>query len=311
VAGAYVEIDECVQYLPVTSQLRIYSAGVWHNMVLSTVCWIGLIILPTLFTIFYYEPVGAVVMNYPSKHSIFHGFIYPGDIIVSVNNKQIRHCNELHYFIESFSTPQLRYLTDERFNFSGISDAAIIAFNETTYDEVHYLSPSSIIGQGYCVQRSNNNDNNLDCCSFALSGVRKVSDMTCFLIIEAINTKTSSFRYSDFQCTHASDVIHSHSNLCRVASDCGDNAARQCLHPVSELPKLLFQIQFSSNKHIVVEGNPAQLFQLIKFGQYDLKFKRSPEQRLYWLYVLILSFPTNLIFFLKLTLQVAFCATTQ
>jgi hypothetical protein len=51
--GAYVRIEESIQYLPMYPQLRVYSAGVWHNIVMAMICVVSLLSLPHLLSLGY------------------------------------------------------------------------------------------------------------------------------------------------------------------------------------------------------------------------------------------------------------------
>jgi membrane-associated protease RseP (regulator of RpoE activity) len=48
--GAYVRIEESIQFLPMSPQLRVYSAGVWHNIVMAIFCLLALVSLPSVLS---------------------------------------------------------------------------------------------------------------------------------------------------------------------------------------------------------------------------------------------------------------------
>lgn len=76
--GAYVRLGGIDDMSP-KSQLRVYCAGAWHNVVTGLLALLLLLVLPLLATPFY--ATGALVVDVPAV-SPLHGFIAPGDRIV-------------------------------------------------------------------------------------------------------------------------------------------------------------------------------------------------------------------------------------
>jgi membrane-associated protease RseP (regulator of RpoE activity) len=114
--GAYVRIEESIHYLPMYPQLRVYSAGVWHNIVMATICIITLLGLPHLLSIGYIsmehsipivndsllqwnppppssESQGVVITHLPSDSPLIQS-IKVGDILVSINDRAIQSSRE-------------------------------------------------------------------------------------------------------------------------------------------------------------------------------------------------------------------------
>jgi S2P endopeptidase len=113
--GAYVRIEESIHYLPMYPQLRVYSAGVWHNIVMATICIITLLGLPHLLSIGYFSmehsiPVVSdsllhwnpppsseaqgVVITHMIPESPLTQSIKVGDILVSINDRSIQSTRE-------------------------------------------------------------------------------------------------------------------------------------------------------------------------------------------------------------------------
>lgn len=364
--GAYVEIDDSIQYLPMISQLRIYSAGIWHNIILCILCWTLLFICPILLnSTFYYrlnkggkDGGGVIVLDYPSKYSVFHNILNPGDVIVSINNKVINNSHDLSQFIENISKARnisqyhrstledlpmvdISLGGDERFNKTLMVNLNLENFTSTVnstqslkispvkqiqnQSDIFYnlTSYSNIGDDGYCFVNGNHRNyskvDDLECCSFAIFGRRKKSEMTCFLNFEKsvalTKLKSNIFQASEFQCLRARDVIQSDSVSCNSINDCPSlisdvGTEAQCLHPITEYPNHIMQIQLSSNKQIIVEGNPEYLFHpgFIGFGEIDVRFNFMKSQKGkagYWFYVMLLNLPNNLMFYIKLILQLS------
>jgi hypothetical protein len=86
-AGAYVRIEESVMYLPVKSQLRIYSAGILHNLAMAAASVLLVLNLPLLlvclgFTI----PGDSLVVVSQDPFSVLRGHIRMGDHIGFLND---------------------------------------------------------------------------------------------------------------------------------------------------------------------------------------------------------------------------------
>jgi S2P endopeptidase len=50
--GAYMSIDESIAYFPPISQLRVYSAGIWANLLMTLLCNTLLLTTPLFLSIF-------------------------------------------------------------------------------------------------------------------------------------------------------------------------------------------------------------------------------------------------------------------
>ena len=83
--GAYVELHpDHLTLISATRQLRIYCAGVWHNLVMA-LCGIAVfLMLPVLLMPLYTKGAGAVVLYLP-EDSVLHGKVTPSTILTDVN----------------------------------------------------------------------------------------------------------------------------------------------------------------------------------------------------------------------------------
>ena len=131
--GAYVNIDDSTQHLPLLTQLCIYSAGIWHNICSILILQVMFNNYPQVLTSTTHEvvPIGTSVthIDYPYRSflsnilqsttwdvlsrievgdnsgSVFAGVLQPGDIISRINDIPIHNREEL-----------FRYLTHLRSN---------------------------------------------------------------------------------------------------------------------------------------------------------------------------------------------------
>ncbi len=78
IPGAFVNLStEQVLNLRVWNQLKIYTAGVWHNISLALFAIILLLINPILLSPLYSQPEGAVLAHIePVIHSLIASLIY-------------------------------------------------------------------------------------------------------------------------------------------------------------------------------------------------------------------------------------------
>lgn len=83
--GAYVDLhSDHLALISAKRQLRIYCAGVWHNLVLALCGIVAFLLLPILLMPLYSKGVGAVVLYLPGN-SVFTGKLNPSTIITDVN----------------------------------------------------------------------------------------------------------------------------------------------------------------------------------------------------------------------------------
>lgn len=89
IPGALVSFNnDLLQSLPRLSTLRIYCAGIWHNMMFCAVCWIALFLLPSILYPLYIHSEMPMVVEMP-QNSPLSGHLSVGDIITSVDGSQI------------------------------------------------------------------------------------------------------------------------------------------------------------------------------------------------------------------------------
>jgi len=123
--GAFVRVEDSVQYLPTGAQLRIYCAGVWNNLVLCLVLYIICLLLPPSLLLAYSHTLslsspGAVV-THVSPESALVSSIFPSDVITAVNGETVMsasryyqavrwHYNTSHQSTRSLSRAQIHSL---------------------------------------------------------------------------------------------------------------------------------------------------------------------------------------------------------
>lgn len=96
--GAYVRIEESVQYLPMKAQLRVYSAGIWHNIVIVVLCFVALWNIPLMVSPWYDQVQGALVLSV-SPTSPLVGALSSGDIISAINHNPVSSPRDFHLLL--------------------------------------------------------------------------------------------------------------------------------------------------------------------------------------------------------------------
>lgn len=108
--GAFVDLHP--DHLTVISprrQLRIYCAGVWHNIILSGLVLLLLTTLPHLLFPFYFTGEGATVVSL-SEESVVKGKLILGDAITHVDSCEVKKTKEwLECLNNVLANPQLGY----------------------------------------------------------------------------------------------------------------------------------------------------------------------------------------------------------
>ncbi|OQS07631.1 GPN-loop GTPase 1, partial [Thraustotheca clavata] len=83
--GAYVRFDSYYN-VGLVGQIKIQSAGIWHNAILALLCVIQLNLLPFYLSPFFDVNQGMTVIDIPEM-SAFEGIVSLGDVIVSVDHQ--------------------------------------------------------------------------------------------------------------------------------------------------------------------------------------------------------------------------------
>ncbi|KAG8056003.1 hypothetical protein GUJ93_ZPchr0001g31562 [Zizania palustris] len=92
--GALVALNyDQQQNLPLFSMLRIYCAGIWHNIMLCAVCVIMTLLLPVVLNPLYMSGDGLMVTGVPQT-SPLSGYLSAHDVILTVDGLNITRADE-------------------------------------------------------------------------------------------------------------------------------------------------------------------------------------------------------------------------
>ncbi|KAL6614822.1 hypothetical protein ACP70R_037092 [Stipagrostis hirtigluma subsp. patula] len=92
--GALVALNyDQLQNLSLFSKLRIYCAGIWHNVILCAVCLLLTVLLPVVLYPFYVSGDGLMVMGNPEPSPLSE-YLSAHDVILSVDGLRIATTDE-------------------------------------------------------------------------------------------------------------------------------------------------------------------------------------------------------------------------
>lgn len=218
--GAFVDLHS--DHLSVISpkrQLRIYCAGVWHNIIL-VLCALGLLwCLPYVLSPFYMSGLGAVVTSLP-RESVLAGKIDPGSIITGVNSCPVATNDDWYKCLDDISSSQQRgfCIPDEM-----LLHKEVFFSNQTTTAE----------------------DGTIECCNRD-----SLSDI-CFHVVHGHGRQTV------YKCLTARTI--SARETCTNVRDCHGVYDYACVFPAISSPSKLVRISHTEGQDVLFLGDPSAL----------------------------------------------------
>ncbi|ORX78987.1 hypothetical protein BCR32DRAFT_294703 [Anaeromyces robustus] len=199
--GAFVNMDDhLLSLLKPFHQLRIFCAGVWHNVWLCILCYILLITMP-YWLIGYSQSNNELYVLDVNKNSPLYGYVHKGSIIHSINDQPIPYGN----------------------------DGFEIMLRQS-------LIKNPINHPGYCISKELYEENDSSCCKVSLEKPLSTSNLQCFEHHESLldlyevymNEKTFSVeRGKEYiptspltsKCSNFINIIKN-AKQCYIDSDC-------------------------------------------------------------------------------------------
>lgn len=218
--GAFVDLHS--DHLAVISpkrQLKIYCAGVWHNVIL-VLCAFGVMwALPFMLAPFYTTGLGAVVTSVPHD-SVLAGKLEPGSIITKVNGCPVYANSDWKTCVELVAvTPQTGYCVAE----------------EMMHKQPSFLENQTVLAE----------DGTRECCES-----NSLTDL-CFHIFY------TQPRQSVYKCLTARVV--SARKVCSNSRDCKEAVEHGCVFPAISYPSKLVRISHNKGKDVLFLGDPRVL----------------------------------------------------
>lgn len=223
--GAFVDLHtDQLTLLPLRRQLKIYCAGVWHNVIL-VLCALGVLAtLPYLLAPFYTTGLGAVVTSV-GRDSVLSGKLEPGAIITKVNNCPVYSPSDWESCVELVSVaPQTGYCVAEE----------VLSGRES------FLENQTLLAE----------DGTRECCDRD-----SLSDI-CFHVFHALQ------QHSTYKCLTARVV--SVRMTCSNYRDCKEILQHSCVFPAIAQPSKLVRISHTEGNDVLFLGDPRVLPLIIR-----------------------------------------------
>lgn len=236
--GAFVDLHS--DHLSVISprrQLRIYCAGVWHNIILVVFAVGFLWTLPYSLAPLYTVDGGGVVVTSLPAGSILAGKIKPGDVISSVNSCPVE--NDMDWFKcldEVHFSGQGGYCVSQQL----MADKPSFSLNQTTLAE----------------------DGSRECCE-----KDSLSDI-CFKLVYG------GHRPSIYKCLRARTVTAR--MPCTNVRECMGVSEHACVFPTLSTPAKLLRISHDGGEDVLFLGDPRALNFVLTVSSYIPKFTSVP-----------------------------------
>ncbi|KAJ6231215.1 protease m50 membrane-bound transcription factor site 2 protease [Anaeramoeba flamelloides] len=92
--GGFVEVQKDIEKRSNKNKLKVFSAGIWHNIFIFFLSILLIIILPMVIKIFFISSNGSIIVSTKGNHELIQPFPI-GDAIVEVNNCSVTNTWEL------------------------------------------------------------------------------------------------------------------------------------------------------------------------------------------------------------------------
>ena len=218
-------------------QLKIYCAGVWHNVIL-VLCAVGVSwALPYLLAPFYSTGLGAFVTSVP-QDSVLAGKLVPGGIITKLNGCPVSSTHDWQRCVESVSLKaQMGYCVAEEM----MSVKPNFFENQTTLTE----------------------DGTRECCD-----KDSLSDI-CFHVFYP------QTRPSIYKCLTARVV--SARKTCSNSRDCKEMLEHGCVFPAISQTSRLVRISHTEGNDVLFLGDPRVLPFIVSTSTYTPNSPSTPS----------------------------------
>ncbi|KAJ9183350.1 hypothetical protein P3X46_007215 [Hevea brasiliensis] len=236
--GALVAFNyELLQILEQFAALRVFCAGIWHNAVCCAACGLMLFLLPLILCPFYMHGDSPMVLDVPST-SPLSGYLSPGDMIVSLDGKHIRHEQE---WIEMTALMQEQALQSSSHSENSKGFAIV-------HSRKGYCVPTSLIEESKKMHLVYNQSS----CPNDLTEFVAIQCFDSSKLDDVSNGDDHLNKRGSRHCLSATDVVKlnkcSHGRVTEITngSSCICSQDETCLSPV-QLPGLIWaEITYSS-----------------------------------------------------------------
>lgn len=236
--AAFVDLStEQMLSLHPWQQLKVFCAGIWHNVVLMFVAVLLLILLPFVFSIGYMYGSGVAIQHiqewFPSSG------LTAGDHIIAVNDCHVLDDNSWYDCLNKISdTPQMGFC---------VQDSYLESYSWNTTGIHFYME-------------------HIECCPATdKKGL-------CFAWI---NPRSERQKIKSFACLPARRLLSQSNGLCFSEEECDMGFA--CIQPAIENSTRLVQVSRSGKENALYICPVADMYYSISVSNYVPKFKLLPN----------------------------------
>ena len=104
IPAAYVDLSTAeLSSLAPNDQLKVYTGGVWHNVMLSSIAYVLIISYPYLLAPIYLQNEGLFVTNLKNSSVTGPSGLEIGDLLISVNGCPVRSVQDFHFCLQNYA----------------------------------------------------------------------------------------------------------------------------------------------------------------------------------------------------------------
>lgn len=231
---AFVQLNtDHLNSLDITRRLKIYCAGVWHNVATSLIAILLFFSTPTLFSLAYDTEQGVRIVDFmdDSPFRDVRGFD-KGDVITSINQCEVKNGGDWH---------QCLLVAHERY---GIC-----------------ITPEYVSQNDELAMETIKDNDVVECC-------RKDDIYSfCFEYIEPL-TAADSVLPGQYSCLKPRDMVMYGYEKCTLAESWTCSAGKHCLKPCLNNHTYLIIIQRKDNNPVLYLGQPIDVYKTVIIDQY-------------------------------------------
>lgn len=226
---AYADLStEVLDRIKNWRKLRIFCAGVWHNLLLGFISYLLFIQMPNLMAPFYKTTAGVYVLSVDDDSPIKGPKgLKEDDIIVQINRMKLTGADSYYDALLETLREKPKYCV--------------------TSDFVHTHDESKKIETVHGL---------IECCD------RAAVENLCFehFIINGI------LEMPPFMCLHVRRVIESSGGLCDEQDNC--NPGYYCIKPLLDNRTTIMQLQRSVGNDVLYMGSPGDIYRTVKWSMF-------------------------------------------
>lgn len=236
---AYTElVVDQLNSLTIWRKLRVMCAGIWHNLMLSSIFYIMFLLLPTIVAPLYHVNIGASITHIQSDSKLLgYKGLHINDVVTHINDCQVRDLDSWYSCLLESIRQQPAYCISNDFVLN--HDESIPVFHS--------------------------NEGLTECCD------RKNVKNLCFEYIS--ESSVGVLELPQFMCLNVRNVIENSLGYCHKKINCLDNF---CIKPIVDNATTVIHLKRLDGNDVIYVGHPADLSRTIKVSNFVAKTKIFP-----------------------------------